>query len=100
MRKLLLLALAVLFFFLAPEANAQINRRSIKKNNKRISSYRGRKSWFGKEKVYNMIGFVCQRLNYYGDISPKPSSFSTDIGYTRACFRSFSFHIALGQDMR
>ena len=83
MRKLLLLALALLFFFLVPEANAQINRRSIKKNNKRISSYRGRKSWFGKEKIYNSIGLSVNAFNYYGDISPKPSSFSTDIGYTK-----------------
>ena len=86
MRKLLLLALALLIFFLVPEANAQINRRSIKKNNKRISSYRGRKSWFGKEKVYNMIGLSVNAFNYYGDISPKPSSFSTDLGYTKPAF--------------
>ena len=83
MRKLLPLALALLFFFLVPEANAQINRRSIKKNNKRISSYRGRKSWFGKEKIYNSIGLSVNAFNYYGDISPKPSSFSTDLGYTK-----------------
>jgi hypothetical protein len=86
MRKLLLLALAVLFFSIAPEAEAQINRRSIKKNNKRISSYRGRKSWFGKEKIYNMVGLSVNALNYYGDIAPKPSSFSTDLEYTRPAF--------------
>ena len=88
MRKLLLLALAVLFFSLAPapEAEAQINRRSIKKNNKRISSYRGRKSWFGKEKIYNMVGLSVNALNYYGDIAPKPSSFSTDLASTRPAF--------------
>jgi hypothetical protein len=83
MRKLLLLALAVSFFLLVPEAEAQINRRSIKKNNKRISSYRGRKSWFGKEKIYNAIGLSVSALNYYGDLSPKPSRFSTDISFTR-----------------
>ncbi|HMG94236.1 MAG TPA: DUF6089 family protein [Chryseolinea sp.] len=86
MRKFLLLALAVLFFSLAPEAEAQINRRSIKKNNKRMSSFRGKKSWFGKEKIYNMIGLSVNALNYYGDISPKPSSFSTDISFTRPAF--------------
>jgi len=83
MRKLLLLALAVLFFSLAPEAEAQMNRRSIKKNNKRISSYRGRKSWFGKEKIYNMVGLSVSALNYYGDLSPKTSRFSTDLSFTR-----------------
>jgi hypothetical protein len=83
MRKLLLIAFALLLLFSVPEANAQINRKSVKKNNKRISSYRGRKSWFGKEKVYNMIGLSVNAFNYYGDLSPKPGSFSTDISFTR-----------------
>ncbi len=67
----------------APEASAQLNRKSIKKNNKRIASYRGRKSSFGKEKRYNSIGFSVNAVNYYGDMAPKPSSFSTDISFTR-----------------
>jgi len=83
MRKLLLLALSVLFFSLAPDAEAQMNRKSIKRNNKRISSYRGRKSWFGKEKRYNMVGLSLNAFNYYGDLSPKPSGFSTDLSYTK-----------------
>jgi hypothetical protein len=92
MRKLLLLALAVLFFSLAPEAEAQINRRNIKKNNKRISSFRGRKSWFSKEKRYNMIGLSLNALNYYGDLSPKPSTFSTDISFTRPAIGVYFSH--------
>lgn len=83
MRKFLLLTLAILIISVAPDAEAQINRRSIKKNNKRISSYRGRKSWFGKEKIYNMVGLSVNALNYYGDLSPKPGTFSTDISFTR-----------------
>lgn len=83
MRKLLYLSLAVFLFSLPFVSEAQINRKSIKKNNKRISSYRGQKSWFGKEKVYSMLGFSVNALNYYGDLSPRPSRFSTDISFTR-----------------
>ena len=43
----------VLLFGTVPDASAQMNRKSIKKNNKRIASYRGRKSSFGKEKRYS-----------------------------------------------
>jgi len=46
-------------------------------------TYRGRKSWFGKEKVYSMVGVSVNALNYYGDLSPKPGRFSTDISFTR-----------------
>ena len=83
MRKLLYIALAVLLLSFVHDATAQMNRKNIKKNNKRISSFRGKKSWFGKEKVYNMIGVSLNALNYYGDLSPRPGSFSTDISFTR-----------------
>lgn len=83
MRKLLYVSLAFFLLSLAFDSEAQINRKSIKKNNKRISSYRGRKSWFGKEKVYSMLGFSVNALNYYGDLSPRPGRFSTDISFTR-----------------
>ncbi len=83
MRKLLYFSLAVFLLTFAFDSDAQINRKGIKKNNKRISSYRGRKSWFGKEKRYDMLGFSVNALNYYGDLSPRPSRFSTDISFTR-----------------
>ncbi len=83
MKKLLHVALAFFLLSLAVEANAQINRKAIKKNNKRISSYRGKKTWFGKEKVYNSLGLTLNALNYYGDLSPRPSRLSTDISFTR-----------------
>jgi Domain of unknown function (DUF6089) len=84
MRKLLYLALAVFALSsFVPDASAQINRRSIKKNNKRISSFRGKKSWFGKEKIYNMVGVTVSSLNYYGDLSPKTGIYSSNISYTR-----------------
>jgi hypothetical protein len=86
MRKLLYLIIAFALLASGNEAYAQMNRRAIKKNNKRISSFRGRKAWFGKEKRYDAIGFGVNALNYYGDLSPKPSIFSTDIKFTRPAF--------------
>jgi hypothetical protein len=83
MIKLRYTLLALILVFLADTAYAQMNRRAIKRNNKRISSFRGRKSTFSKEKVYSMVGLSINALNYYGDLSPKPSVFSTDISFTR-----------------
>ena len=62
---------------------AQFNTRNIKKNNKRISHYRGHKQHFGKEKVYSAIGLSVNATNYYGDLAPKPKKISTDISFTR-----------------
>lgn len=86
MRKLVYIIIAIALLASGNEASAQMNRRSIKKNNKRISSYRGRKSVFGKEKRYNQVGFGLNALNYYGDLSPRPNRFSTDISFTRPAF--------------
>src|SRR5690349_2241389 len=85
MRKLvyIIIAAVLLASASADEASAQMNRRSIKKNNKRISSYRGRKSHFSKEKRYNAVGFSLSALNYYGDLAPRPNRISTDISFTR-----------------
>ena len=83
MRKLFLVLITFVFALGAEDAIAQMNRRSIKRNNKRMMTYRGRKSWFGKEKVYSMVGVSINALNYYGDLSPKPNRFSTDISFTR-----------------
>src|SRR5688572_19302785 len=61
----------------------QMNRKQIKKNNKRIGSYRGRKTHFDKNKVYNAVGISLNAFNYYGDLSPSPKRFSTDLSLTR-----------------
>lgn len=82
MRKVWLLLFCGLIC-LSFDSEAQFNRKQIKKNNKRIASYRGRKEHFGKEKIYNAIGISLNATNYYGDLSPKPSRFSTDISFTR-----------------
>lgn len=84
MRKIVYFLLAVLIICGGfDEAYGQLNRKAIKKNNRRMATYRGRKSTFGKEKVYSMAGFSLSALNYYGDLAPKPSKLSTDISYTR-----------------
>lgn len=83
MRRYLSLFLIILFCCQAADSFGQLSRKAIKKNNRRIGSYKGRKSHFGKEKVYNAIGFSLNALNYYGDLAPKPGRLSTDIGFTR-----------------
>jgi hypothetical protein len=84
MRKIAyLLITVVLVMAFQHDSYAQMNRRNIKKNNKRISSYRGRKSHFDKNKVYNSIGISLNAFNYYGDLSPSPKKFSTDLSLTR-----------------
>jgi hypothetical protein len=65
------------------EGYSQLNRKAIKKNNRRIGSYKGKKSHFGTDKIYNAVGFSLNALNYYGDLAPKPNRFSTDIAFTR-----------------
>lgn len=83
MRKLYVLLLSVvLLVFSAEEGCAQINRKSIKKNNKRIAHFKGKKNTFSKNK-YNAVGFSVSALNYYGDIAPRPQRVSTDISFTR-----------------
>lgn len=61
----------------------QLNRKVIKRNNKKISTYRGPRSAFGKEKRYKTMGLSINAINYYGDIAPRPQRISTDISFTR-----------------
>ena len=87
MRKSVVVGVACLFLLVqAEDAIAQINRKSIKAENKQVGAYRGTKSKFGKAKIYNSIGFSLNALNYYGDLAPSPSSFSTDLSFTKPGF--------------
>ncbi|MEO7989062.1 MAG: DUF6089 family protein [Chryseolinea sp.] len=83
MRKTLYLFLALVILLTANDSFAQMNRKSIKKNNRRISSYRGRKQGFSPSNRYNAVGISLNALNYYGDLSPKSGIFSTDLKFTR-----------------
>lgn len=76
----------MIVLFVCVEAEAQINRKSIKKNNKRIGSYRGATNTFGRTKAYSAVGFSVNALNYYGDLAPTPNRISTDISFTRPGF--------------
>ncbi len=75
--------LVILGVLASAETHAQLNRKAIKKNNRRISNFRGKKFHFGPDKVYNAIGISLNALNYYGDLAPQPSRVSTDISFTR-----------------
>ncbi|MBK5280249.1 MAG: hypothetical protein JJE09_15430 [Bacteroidia bacterium] len=84
MRKLVFVLLPILLVvFISTDSIAQFNRKSIKKNNKRLSNFKGRKQGFSKDKKYNSLGISVSALNYYGDIAPRPQRISTDISFTR-----------------
>lgn len=89
MRKLWL---ALIVVFLAVQAEAQINRGAIKRNNKRIGSFKGVKANFSRTKAYSAIGISINALNYYGDLAPKPSRLSTDISFTRPAIGASFMH--------
>lgn len=87
MRKLLVWCLLPTFLLAcSPEAFGQLNRNTIRKNNKRIMNFRGKKSNFSKEKRYYAVGFSLNALNYYGDLAPNPGQLSTDLSFTRPAF--------------
>jgi len=89
MRKLWL---ALIVAFVAMQAEAQINRGAIKRNNKRIGNFKGVKSNFSRNKAYSAIGISINALNYYGDLAPKPSRVSTDISFTRPAIGASFIH--------
>jgi hypothetical protein len=93
MRKLCFALLSVLFLIgLSFDSFAQFNRKLIKKNNKAVSKYRGKKGGFGRNNVYSGVGFSVNALNYFGDLAPTPSTFSTDISFTAPSFGLSLFH--------
>jgi hypothetical protein len=83
MKKCLYLMVVAILFLSAQASYSQMNRKSIKKNNRRISHLKGKKFQFGKEKTYSSLGISINALNYYGDLAPKPSRISTDVSFTR-----------------
>lgn len=86
MRKIFCFLFAAFLMSYSCEVFSQMNRKAIRRNNKRISSFRGKKTNFSKEKKYFSLGFSVNALNYYGDLAPKPGRFSTDISFTRPAF--------------
>jgi hypothetical protein len=93
MRKLCFALVGVMLLLgSASDSYAQFNRKSIKKNNHRIASFRGKKHGFGRNNVYSGIGVSVNALNYFGDLAPLPSRFSTDISFTNPGFGISLFH--------
>lgn len=87
MRKLVFAGVALVFLLSqAEDSLAQFSTKGIKNGNKRMAGFKGTKAAFGKAKIYNSIGFSLNALNYYGDLAPSPSSFSTDISFTKPGF--------------
>jgi hypothetical protein len=74
------------------ESYAQFNRKAIKKNNKSMASFQGKKRGFSRQNVYSGVGFSLNALNYFGDLAPTPSAFSTDISFTKPGFGISLFH--------
>lgn len=92
MRKLCFNLVLVIFCVgVGTSSFGQFNRSHIKRNNKRIATFTGKKH-FGREHVYTGIGFSVNALNYYGDLSPLPSKFSTDISFTKPGIGISVFH--------
>ncbi len=65
------------------DSYGQFNRRRIKKNNKKMRNFKGKKNTFTKSKRYHSVGITLNSFHYFGDLSPTPSSFSTDIKSTK-----------------
>ena len=71
---------------------AQINKRQIKKNNKAMSKFKGKKNGFTKQKKYYYISVGVNSMNYFGDIAPKSGIFSTKVSSSRPGFTAAVGH--------
>jgi hypothetical protein len=83
MRRVLIICLALGSFLMSVDSYGQLNRKRIKKNNRHIAHFKGKKRGFDPAKKYNALGISLNALNYYGDIAPLPRRVSTDISFTR-----------------
>lgn len=71
---------------------AQISRKQIKKNNRAMAKFKGKKNSFTEQKKYFYIGGGVNFMNYFGDIAPKSGIFSTKISATRPGFALSAGH--------
>lgn len=83
MRRLLIIGLSFCSLLMSVDSYAQMNRKKIKKNNRNIAHFKGKKRGFDPAKKYNALGISLNALNYYGDIAPLPNRISTDLAFTR-----------------
>ncbi|RLD25010.1 MAG: hypothetical protein DRI71_00900 [Bacteroidetes bacterium] len=83
MRIIKVLVLFLITAVLIAPASAQMNRKKIKKNNRAMSKFHGKKNTFTKQKKYGTLGFSINSMSYLGDIAPKAKWGSTKVGFTR-----------------
>lgn len=86
------LAVFLLNFLSVSSSYAQLNRKEIKKNNRKMRNFKGNKN---KVQQYNFMGPTLDALNYFGDLSPLSRRASTDISFTRPAI-GFSFGRRMG----
>ena len=94
MKKLLLLFSIMLsaLMILPEQAEAQIfgnKNKKRRKSSKSIGSFSGSKRLFNPEISYFAVGGGINALNYFGEMAPTPSTFSTDVSFTRPGFNVF-----------
>lgn len=82
-RIILLLFTFFMAMAMSTDLDAQIRQRQIKKNRKAMANYKGRKTGFGKDRRYSYFGVSLNAMNYFGDLAPNATPFSTDISLTK-----------------
>ena len=73
----------MLFFGADYEAEAQMSRRKIKQNNRRMRNFKGTKNVFKNGRAYSYFGFTANSMNYFGDLAPLTRRTSTDFSFTK-----------------
>jgi hypothetical protein len=72
----------VLLVAITVDASGQLKAKKIRKNNRRISNYKGTQS-FSKHQQYQKIGIAVNAMNYFCEMAPASGFASTDIKFTR-----------------
>lgn len=90
-KTLLILVLSIATLCFASDADAQnkYKKRKFKKNNKKLSHYKGGVRGYGRFRPNYFIGVNVNAGNYFGDLAPVSKAASTDISFTRP---GFGFH--------
>jgi len=85
-RLLLFFSIMMSLVIILPESvDAQIfgGKNKRRRSSRKIGSFSGSKRLFNPEISYYAIGGGINALNYFGEMAPRPTSFSTDISFTR-----------------
>lgn len=88
-RTLIVILLSISMLGIADDADAQRRRKpkgkyaARKKNNKKLSHYKGGVRGYGRFKPYYFVGANLNAGNYFGDLAPVNKAASTDISFTR-----------------